>query len=270
MPVRKPTVTNIAKVGRKVSRAGRNFVPRSAIFIIYAENGAFCLHVRTLMDIFSLVLCCCGGCVYYLYWLMFRLRGVCRPFVPIVHIDRVCRLLSPIFFVRIFYIGSLRAAGHAPIIFSTGRGIICCHKKLPAINVAGRVYSDTRRTSRCVWSPYRIDMCADRIDMYAGRVLNGTGEGCPPFYPVISSPCIQKRCAAVVTSLSASNELHMIVYIQMFFVQKNFRLPDCIHCRPNAMRSPLLVPCLYLSVALYVCLYRESLILFFISCRMPI
>lgn len=106
--------------------------------------------------------------------------------------------------------------------------------------------------------------------MYAGRVLNGTGEGCPPFYPVISSPCIQKRCAAVVTSLSASNELHMIVCIQMFFVQKNFRLPDCIHCRPNAMRSPLLVPCLYLSVALYVCLYRESLILFFISCRMPI
>lgn len=144
------------------------------------------------------------------------------------------------------------------------------HKKLPAINVAGRVYSDTRRTSRCVWSPYRIDMCADRIDMCAGWVLNGTGEGCPPFYPVISSPCIQKRCAAIVTSLSASNELHMIVCIQMFFVQKNFRLPDCIHCRPNAMRSPLLVPCLYLSVALYVCLYRESLILFFISCRMPI
>lgn len=106
-------------------------------------------------------------------------------------------------------------------------------------------------------------MCADRIDMYAGRVLNGTGEGCPPFYPVISSPCIQKRCAAIVTSLSASNELHMIVCIQMFFVQKNFRLPDCIHCRPNAMRSPLLVPCLYLSVALYVCLYRESLILVF-------
>lgn len=90
--------------------------------------------------------------------------------------------------------------------------------------------------------------------MYAGRVLNGTGEGCPPFYPVISSPCIQKRCAAIVTSLSASNELHMIVCIQMFFVQKNFRLPDCIHCRPNAMRSPLLVPCLYLSVALYVCI----------------
>lgn len=162
---------------------------------------------------------------------MSRLRGVCRPFVPIVHIDRLCRLLSPIFFVRIFYIGSLRAAGHAPIIFSTGLGVMCCHKKLPAINVAGRVYSDTRRTSRCVWSPYRIDMCADRIDMYAGRVLNGTGEGCPPFYPVISSPCIQKRCAAVVTSLSASNELHMIVCIQMFFVQKNFRLPDCIHCR---------------------------------------
>lgn len=106
--------------------------------------------------------------------------------------------------------------------------------------------------------------------MCAGRVLNGTGESCPPFYPVISSPCIQKRCAAIVTSLSASNELHMIVCIQMFFVQKNFRLPDCIHCRPNAMRSPLLVPCLYLSVALYVCLYRESLILFFISCRMPI
>ena len=106
--------------------------------------------------------------------------------------------------------------------------------------------------------------------MYAGRVLNGTGEGCPPFYPVISSPCIQKRCAAVVTSLSASNELHMIVCIQMFFVQKNFRLPDCIHCRPNAMRSPLLVPCLYLSVALYVCLSGQSLILFFISCRMPI
>ena len=106
--------------------------------------------------------------------------------------------------------------------------------------------------------------------MCSGRVLNGTGEGCPPFYPVISSPCIQKRCAAIVTSLSASNELHMIVCIQMFFVQKNFRLPDCIHCRPNAMRSPLLVPCPYLSVALYVCLYRESLILFFISCRMPI
>ena len=53
LPVRKPTVTNIAKVGRKVSRAGRNFVPRSAIFIIYAENGAFCLHVRPLMDVFS-------------------------------------------------------------------------------------------------------------------------------------------------------------------------------------------------------------------------
>lgn len=194
---------------------------------------------------------------------MFRLRGVCRSFVPIVHIDRVCRLLSPIFFVRIFYIGSLRGAGHAPIIFSTGRGVMCCHKKLPAINVAGRVYSDTRRTSRCVWSPYGIGMCS-------GRVLNGTGEGCPPFYPVISSPCIQKRCAAVVTSLSASNELHMIVCIQMFFVQKNFRLPDCIHCRPNAMRSPLLVPCLYLSVALYVCLSGQSLILFFISCRMPI
>ena len=82
--------------------------------------------------------------------------------------------------------------------------------------------------------------------MCSGRVLNGTGEGCPPFYPVISSPCIQKRCAAVVTSLSASNELHMIVCIQMFFVQKNFRLPDCIHCRPNAMRSPLLVPISYL------------------------
>lgn len=97
--------------------------------------------------------------------------------------------------------------------------------------------------------------------MYAGRVLNGTGEGCPPFYPVISSPCIQKRCAAVVTSLSASNELHMIVCIQMFFVQKNFRLPDCIHCRPNAMRSPLLVPCLYLSVALlFVCIVN------FLSC----
>ena len=138
------------------------------------------------------------------------------------------------------------------------------------LRTGGRVYSDTRRTSRCVWLPYRIDMCADRIDMYADRVLNGTGEGCPPFYPVISSPCIQKRCAAIVTSLSASNELHMIVCIQMYFVQKNFRLPDCIHCRPNAMRSPLLVPCLYLSVALYVCLYRESLILFFISCRMPI
>lgn len=131
---------------------------------------------------------------------------------------------------------------------------MCCHKKLPAINVAGRVYSDTRRTSRCVWSPYGIGMCS-------GRVLNGTGEGCPPFYPVISSPCIQKRCAAVVTSLSASNELHMIVCIQMFFVQKNFRLPDCIHCRPNAMRSPLLVPCLYLSVALlFVCIVN------FLSC----
>lgn len=185
---------------------------------------------------------------------MSRLRGVCRPFVPIVHIDRVCRLLSPIFFVRIFYIGSLCGAGHAPIIFSTGRGVMCCHKKLPAINVAGRVYSDTRRTSRCVWSPYGIGMCS-------GRVLNGTGEGCPPFYPVISSPCIQKRCAAIVTSLSASNELHMIVCIQMFFVQKNFRLPDCIHCRPNAMRSPLLVPCLYLSVALlFVCIVN------FLSC----
>lgn len=92
--------------------------------------------------------------------------------------------------------------------------------------------------------------------MYAGRVLNGTGEGCPPFYPVISSPCIQKRCAAVVTSLSASNELHMIVCIQMFFVQKNFRLPDCIHCRPNAMRSPLLVPCpLSLFIGCFICLF---------------
>lgn len=158
--------------------------------------------------------------------------------------------------MRIFYIGSLCGAGHAPIIFSTGLGVMCCHKKLPAINVAGRVYSDTRRTSRCVWSPYRIDMCADRIDMYAGRVLNGTGEGCPPFYPVISSPCIQKRCAAIVTSLSASNELHMIVCIQMFFVQKNFRLPDCIHCRPNAMRSPLLVPCpLSLFIGCFICLF---------------
>lgn len=137
---------------------------------------------------------------------------------------------------------------------------MCCHKKLPAINVAGRVYSDTRRTSRCVWSPYRIDMCADRIDMYAGRVLNGTGEGCPPFYPVISSPCIQKRCAAIVTSLSASNELHMIVCIQMFFVQKNFRLPDCIHCRPNAMRSPLLVPCpLSLFICCFICLFVWSI-----------
>lgn len=97
--------------------------------------------------------------------------------------------------------------------------------------------------------------------MCSGRGLNGTGEGCPPFYPVISSPCIQKRCAAIVTSLSASNELHMIVCIQMFFVQKNFRLPDCIHCRPNAMRSPLLVPCLYLSVALlFVCIVN------FLSC----
>lgn len=92
--------------------------------------------------------------------------------------------------------------------------------------------------------------------MCSGRVLNGTGEGCPPFYPVISSPCIQKRCAAVVTSLSASNELHMIVCIQMFFVQKNFRLPDCIHCRPNAMRSPLLVPCpLSLFIGCFICLF---------------
>lgn len=137
---------------------------------------------------------------------------------------------------------------------------MCCHKNLPAMSIAGRVYSDTRRTSRCVWSPYRIDMCADRIDMYAGRVLNGTGEGCPPFYPVISSPCIQKRCAAVVTSLSASNELHMIVCIQMFFVQKNFRLPDCIHCRPNAMRSPLLVPCpLSLFIGCFICLFVWSI-----------
>lgn len=143
---------------------------------------------------------------------------------------------------------------------------MCCHKKLPAINVAGRVYSDTRRTSRCVWSPYRIDMCADRIDMYAGRVLNGTGEGCPPFYPVISSPCIQKRCAAVVTSLSASNELHMIVCIQMFFVQKNFRLPDCIHCRPNAMRSPLLVPCPLSFVPIYLLLYMFVCIVNLLSC----
>ena len=175
----------------------------------------------------------------------------------------MCVDFCPRFFCEDFLHRIFVRAGHAPIIFSTGLGVMCCHKKLPAINVAGRVYSDTWRTSRCVWSPYGIGMCS-------GRVLNGTGEGCPPFYPVISSPCIQKRCAAVVTSLSASNELHMIVCIQMFFVQKNFRLPDCIHCRPNAMRSPLLVPCPYLSVALYVCLYRESLILFFISCRMPI
>lgn len=96
--------------------------------------------------------------------------------------------------------------------------------------------------------------------MYADRVLNGTGEGCPPFYPVISSPCIQKRCAAIVTSLSASNELHMIVCIQMFFVQKNFRLPDCIHCRPNAMRSPLLVPCpLSLFIGCFICLFVWSI-----------
>ena len=112
---------------------------------------------------------------------------------------------------------------------------------------------------RCVWSPYRIDM-------YAGRVLNGTGEGCPPFYPVISSPCIQKRCAAVVTSLSASNELHMIVCIQMFFVQKNFRLPDCIHCRPNAMRSPLLVPCPLSLVPIYLLLYMFVCIVNLLSC----
>lgn len=136
---------------------------------------------------------------------------------------------------------------------------MCCHKKLPAINVAGRVYSDTRRTSRCVWSPYGIGMCS-------GRVLNGTGEGCPPFYPVISSPCIQKRCAAVVTSLSASNELHMIVCIQMFFVQKNFRLPDCIHCRPNAMRSPLLVPCPLSLVPIYRLLYMFVCIVNLLSC----
>ena len=96
--------------------------------------------------------------------------------------------------------------------------------------------------------------------MCAGWVLNGTGEGCPPFYPVISSPCIQKRCAAIVTSLSASNELHMIVCIQMFFVQKNFRLPDCIHCRPNAMRSPLLVPCpLSLFIGCFICLFVWSI-----------
>lgn len=102
--------------------------------------------------------------------------------------------------------------------------------------------------------------------MYAGRVLNGTGEGCPPFYPVISSPCIQKRCAAVVTSLSASNELHMIVCIQMFFVQKNFRLPDCIHCRPNAMRSPLLVPCPLSLVPIYLLLYMFVCIVNLLSC----
>ena len=102
--------------------------------------------------------------------------------------------------------------------------------------------------------------------MYAGRVLNGTGEGCPPFYPVISSPCIQKRCAAVVTSLSASNELHMIVCIQMFFVQKNFRLPDCIHCRPNAMRSPLLVPCPLSLVPIYRLLYMFVCLVNLLSC----
>lgn len=157
--------------------------------------------------------------------------------------------------MRIFYIGSLCGAGHAPIIFSTGLGVMCCHKKLPAINVAGRVYSDTRRTSRCVWSPYRIDMCADRIDMYAGRVLNGTGEGCPPFYPVISSPCIQKRCAAIVTSLSASNELHMIVCIQMFFVQKNFRPKEFSFTRlhplpPERYAEPS--PC---PVSLFICCF---------------
>lgn len=119
---------------------------------------------------------------------------------------------------------------------------------VPAINVAGRVYSDTRRTSRCVWLPYGIGMCS-------GRVLNGTGEGCPPFYPVISSPCIQKRCAAVVTSLSASNELHMIVCIQMFFVQKNFRLPDCIHCRRTlcGALSLSLVP-IYRLLYMFVCI----------------
>lgn len=102
--------------------------------------------------------------------------------------------------------------------------------------------------------------------MCAGRVLNGTGEGCPPFYPVISSPCIQKRCAAIVTSLSASNELHMIVCIQMFFVQKNFRLPDCIHCRPNAMRSPLLVPCPLSLVPIYRLLYMFVCIVNLLSC----
>ena len=102
--------------------------------------------------------------------------------------------------------------------------------------------------------------------MYADRVLNGTGEGCPPFYPVISSPCIQKRCAAVVTSLSASNELHMIVCIQMFFVQKNFRLPDCIHCRPNAMRSPLLVPCPLSLVPIYRLLYMFVCLVNLLSC----
>lgn len=97
--------------------------------------------------------------------------------------------------------------------------------------------------------------------MCAGRVLNGTGEGCPPFYPVISSPCIQKRCAAVVTSLSASNELHMIVCIQMFFVQKNFRLPDCIHCRRT------LCGALSLSrVSIYRLLYMFVCIVNLLSC----
>ena len=97
--------------------------------------------------------------------------------------------------------------------------------------------------------------------MCSGRVLNGTGEGCPPFYPVISSPCIQKRCAAVVTSLSASNELHMIVCIQMFFVQKNFRLPDCIHCRRT------LCGALSLSrVSIYRLLYMFVCIVNLLSC----
>ena len=94
-----------------------------------------------------------------------------------------------------------------------------------------------------------------------GSGLKWDGEGCPPFYPVISSPCIQKRCAAIVTSLSASNELHMIVCIQMFFVQKNFRLPDCIHCRPNAMRSPLLA-----RVSIYRLLYMFVCLVNLLSC----
>lgn len=56
----------------------------------------------------------------------------------------------PDFFVRIFYIGSLCGAGHAPIIFSTGRGVMCCHKKSPRNVDCGENVWYTRAVPLCV------------------------------------------------------------------------------------------------------------------------
>lgn len=95
-----------------------------------------------------------------------------------------------------------------------------------------------------------------------GSGLKWDGRGLSAVLPCnLFSMHFQKRCAAIVTSLSASNELHMIVCIQMFFVQKNFRLPDCIHCRRT------LCGALSLSrVSIYRLLYMFVCIVNLLSC----